>query len=362
MNRNGSLWVTVVIATLVIASGEVASAGTSAPVVGGVAEVQKPYLDSGSTDPGYSRWVASNTLGVPVVVEAGGFTQSEGAWARTDLSATADALHGILRTRFTLTSLGVYDDRSQVDFTKTVRIGAGTSGLPEGAPITLNVLLQVQGSSHAGPPGIDPSLPQSTTDGRDWYARYRERYLSSTDVIVDYSIRDLSAPQLCEEGCGAQSLLGFGYSAHVLYDTFYGAEVNASWTTGAQPYTRLSGTLLPQSYNGDTNIGYFGAFGWADMDTGVIQLQIDTQVGNFLEMSGSIATLLQTNGMKTTAQAVVDFGHTFDVDLRSTVAGVQIEGEVPTITAVPEPATLALWGFGLLGVLLAVRRRMRISM
>jgi hypothetical protein len=240
-----------------------------------------------------------------------------------------------------------------------VRIGAGTSGLADGDPITLNVLMQVQGSSHAGPPGVDPSLPQSTGDGRDWYALYKERYLSSTDVMVDYSIRDLGSPQICGEGCSAPSLLGFGYSAHVLYDTFYGAEVSSSWTAGAQPYTQLVGTLLPQSYNGDTNVGYFGAFGWADMDTGVIQLQIHTQVGSFLEMSGSISTLLQTNGMKTAAQAVVDFGHTFDVDLRSSVAGVQIEGEAPSISAVPEPTSSALWASGLISILIAVRRRIR---
>lgn len=359
MKPQASLRLVLVAGTLAITSGLAARAGTTAPAVGGIAEVQKPYLDSGKSDPGYSRWVESNTLGVPVIVEAGGFTQSSGSWARTDLSATADALHGVLRTRFTLTSLGAYDDRSLVDFTKTVRIDAGASGLAIGDPITLNVLMQVQGSLHAGPPGVDLSLPQSTVDGRAWGASTGERYLSSTDVAVDYTIRDLGSPQVCGEGCSTPSVLGFGYTAHVLYDTYYGAEVNTRWTTGVKPYTPVAGTPMPQSTNGDTNVGYFGAFGWADMDTGVIQLQIDTQVGSFLQMSGSISTLLQTNGMKTSAQAVVDFGHTFDVDLRSSVAGVQIAGEAASITAVPEPASTALWVPGLVGILVAARRRLR---
>lgn len=359
MIRPQPLSVILVAGTLAMASGTAARAGTPAPVVHGVAEIQKPYLDGDSDEPGYSRWVESTTLGIPVVADTSGYTQSGSTWARTHLSATADALHGQLRTRFTLTSYGVYDDRSQVGFSKTVRIDPGTSGLVNGDPITLNVLMHVQGSSHAGPPGVDPSLPQGTTNGRDWYDRYGERYLASTDVDIDYWIRDTSTTPICPEGCFIPAALGFGYKAHVLYDSFYGAEVNAAWTSDPRPTAVLAGTPLPQSYNGDTNVGYFGAFGWAAMDTGVIQLQVPTRIGSFLEMSGSISSLLQTNGQKTTAQAALDFGHTFDVDLVSSVPGVHIEGEVPSISAVPEPASSALLASGLIGIAVVARRRMR---
>lgn len=326
-----------------------ASAATATPVVSGTAEIQKPYLDSASAEPGYSRWVTSDTLGVPVVVDGvGGVATGSNLHATTSLSARADALRGTLQTRFTLTSLGAYDDRSSVGFSKIVQVQAGSSGLADGDAVTLNVLLRLEGSSHAGPPGVDPSLPQATTDGRWWYSTYGERYLASTDVYADYTVRDLSQ-QVCTEGCRPAEVIGFGYRAHVLYDTLYGAEVTSSWTA-AQPFTQVSGTPSPQSFNGDTNVGYFGAFGWDAVDTGVIRLQIDTHIGSFLQMTGEISSLLQTNGMKVSAQAVLAFGHTFDVDVRPTVAGVAIAGELPTIAAVPEPAAWALWGAGLAGM------------
>lgn len=343
-------------ALLALAGAPVALAATTTPVVSGTAEIQRPYLDSASGQPGYSRWISSSVLGVPVVADGvGGTVNATGLHATTQLDARADALRGTLQTRFTLTSLGAYDDRSSVAFSKTVQVQAGTSGLSDGDAVTLDVLLRLEGSSHAGPPGLDPSLPQATTDGRWQYATYGERYLASTDVRAEYTVRDLSR-QVCTEGCSPAEVIGFGYSAHVLYDTLYGAEVSSSWTA-AQPFTQVSGTPTPQSSNGDTDIGYFGGFGWDAVDTGVIRLKIDTHIGSFLQMTGEISSLLQTNGMKVSSEAVLAFGHTFDVDVLPTVAGVTVAGELPTIAAVPEPASWALWAGGLVALLGWRRRR-----
>ena len=108
MIRPKSLSAVLAVGGVALASGMAARAASPltpppTPVVRGVAEIQKPYLDRDSNDPGYSRWVESTTLGIPVVVETGGYTQSGDTWARTHLSATADAQRGVLRTRFTLT-------------------------------------------------------------------------------------------------------------------------------------------------------------------------------------------------------------------------------------------------------------------
>jgi hypothetical protein len=324
-------------------------------VVGGTAEVQLPWLNAGGA--GADRWVRSDVLGTAAVVEhGGGRLDGNGSWTSTGLDARADALRGILQMRFSLSALGTADDTAAVRFDKLVQVQAGNSGLAAGDPVGIDVLMQLHGTSHAGPPGIDGSLPQATELGRDHFNRTGERYMAVSEVRADYAVRDLSR-QVCTEGCSAAQVLSFGYGAHVLYDTLYGAEIDATWRA-AQTFQQLGSTFTPQSWNGDTHVGWFGAFASETVDIGLIRLHIDTQVGSFLQISGSISSLLQVYGTKTAGMALNEFGHTFDVDLVGSLPGVQIAGELPTITAVPEPAAWTLWSAALVAGA-ALRRRRR---
>lgn len=253
-------------------------------------------------------------------------------------------------------------------FRKEVVVGAGTSGLANGAPIRLNLALRLDGSAttgfiNHGPLGAGIQLPLDY------------RLLTSADISFSYGVTDLD--QLVWRGgidggpggwvpLGVASLeslgrLRYDYQGSSAIDTLW-SERQYSWTASSLVNGVLPGVLV-NDYN-DVASGIPGSTGYI-LDTGLLTLQIDTFVGNTLAIAGSMDIYLQAyadggNTIAITASGLGDFGSTFDAELTSSVAGIVFEGELSGVyspTAVPEAETWAMMLAGLGLIVLTTRRR-----
>jgi hypothetical protein len=104
-----------------------------------------------------------------------------------------------------------------------------------------------------------------------------------------------------------------------------------------------------------------GARQWV-IDTGPVELQIVTAVGATLFIDASLSVLTQAQGIDAALPSIAagDFGSTFDAELTSPVAGINLIGETPGIYGalpVPEPRTWALMLGGLAAIAWFARRR-----
>lgn len=253
--------------------------------------------------------------------------------------------------------------KTAVHFRKEVAVGAGTSGLANGAPIRLNLALRLDGTVRTGfinhgPLGAVLLIPLDY------------RLLTTADISFSYGVSDLD--QLVWRGgvdggpggyvpLGVASLESFGrlrydYEGSSAGDTLW-SERKYSWTASSLVNGVLPGVLV-DDYD-DVASGIPGSTGYT-LDTGLLTLQIDTFVGNTLAVAGSMDVFLQAyadddaNNIAITASSLGDFGSTFDAELTSSVAGIVLEGELSGVyspTAVPEAETWAMMlvGLGLVG-------------
>lgn len=255
----------------------------------------------------------------------------------------AAALTNTLRAQATLDashpsgSSGAYDAKTEVSFSKEVLVGAGLSGLAPGTPVTLTALVRLDGDSAAG---------GSVFAGG--------RHLSTADIALDYRIRDLDDLD-CSEGCFPKTLFGFGYGARLGYDTAYDQWLRSDWTSGG---TLVAGTPTVNGIDFYSSSVSPGGMLADHVDTGWLVFHYDTAIGHTLEVSGRLDLFLQS--YVTSGSSFVDtrFHRTFDVDLGSLVAGVELGNELPGVTpAVPEPATAVLMALGVAGLVGWRRRR-----
>lgn len=291
-----------------------------------------------------------NASGVPTVVSTIGFVPArlapvtfDSAWdggtQTSGHSGLAAALTNTLRAETMLGashpgSSGSYSAKTEVSFSKQVQVGAGLSGLPVGAPVTLTALVRLDGGSEVG----------GTVAGGG-------RHLSTGDLALDYRIQDLD-DLVCDEGCRPRTLFSFGYDARIGYDSAYDQWLRSAWTSGGtlvagSPTVNgidfYSDSVSPAGHLADT------------VDTGWLVFRYDTFIGHTLEVDGRLDVFMQTYVSNGSSFANGRFHRTFDVDLGSLVAGVELGNELAGVTpAVPEPPVVVLMALGLAALL---RRR-----
>jgi len=261
--------------------------------------------------------------------------------------------------------------KTQVHFRKEVVVGAGTSGLANGAPIRLDLALRLDGAARTGfinhaPPGSGLLFPLDY------------RLLTTADIYFRYGVSDRGnstqpvlpgvigggidgGPGGNSSSLGGASLRSFG---KLLYDYQGSSAGNTlfssrrySWEASSTVNGSLPGVFVDDydEVAGD----WAGSTGYT-LDTGLLALQIDTLVGNTLAIEGYMDVFLQAyandseDHIAITASSLGDFGSTFDAELTSSIAGIVLEGELSGVysaTAVPEAETWAMMlvGLGLVG-------------
>lgn len=206
---------------------------------------------------------------------------------RTCAPGTSDPAAETLRSR----AFAAFDDNGTnadcimpVEFENGITVGAGTTGLPVGTPVKLQVTLRFDGSVHTNPP-VSSSSGGTLAEG------------SSDYVIVEDSAPDTGEgyPQLARFTAD-YTLQQYGFDPNglnVYEDWEWSLETNGSDRQDAYHYDeRASDT--PASLAGDT--GTLTATYWAS-------------VGAHLAISGRVSTVASAYGPG--SAAVADFSNTF---------------------------------------------------
>jgi hypothetical protein len=239
---------------------------------------------------------------------------------------------------------------SKASFTSDVLIGAGTSGLAYGTPITLSFQFRVDGSQVAGNHITGPvsgSPPDSYGSG------------ATAQTLLNYRVFDLN-------GDAETAALHFSYTGKseyyyshtptnraLLNYSYSSAEYMTDGGWNSSHYVYKDDSIDPITGN---TIGVPSARR-ESYDTGLITVTLDSFVGHTLR----VAADLQSNGTATgysPMKALSDYGSTFDAEISSNVAGIQLSGIAAGIAPVPEPGTVGMFVAGLAVVGgLAWRRR-----
>ncbi|MBS1143016.1 MAG: hypothetical protein H6R14_422 [Proteobacteria bacterium] len=235
-----------------------------------------------------------------------------------------------------------------------ITVGAGTSGLNAGDPITLNFTLHLDGTMVVGnshyPVGVGHIFPNT-------YG-----YAAATSATMDYKVfadgQDTPTVAFHYQGDAT-----YGYYTEPAYDvrTDTYSSFGRYSTDGASTWTDLASN---ESYDKTISPvplvevpGSPSSMRIHTINTGPIVLSMDSHVGDTLMLMGSLVTEARANGFLRMT-ALSDFGSTFDAEVTSSTPGIQILGLQAGIAPVPEASTYAMFlaGLGLIGFV-ARRRR-----
>jgi hypothetical protein len=249
--------------------------------------------------------------------------------------------------------------RSASSFSWFTPVGPGTSGLNVGDPITVFLDLRVDGQLAAG------WSPHFTRPGA---LELPSTYQLNTNAAayLRYELYDLDAPGYE----GGDPDLKFEYRGGAyMTSAQYGSDLDnyayreTSFESNAMAYRHNSEVWAWAGNDSGHELlpGGIPSGQTVSVDTGVVRFTIDTFVGNWLQLDGQMevsANGMIVDGLSWRAQA--DFGRTFDVELVSSVPGI----EFSTLTAgvygtppVPEPPSVALMLAGLAVVARGLRQR-----
>lgn len=314
------------------------------------ATVYSPYGDFNVNSPSFSPVSYGAPLATSIWPWSGSHTGD------ANLYASATPLMQTLRSSSAVASQGGTENRAwaQSDYQgQLVTVAAGSSGLSVGDAVTLQFSLRVEGTLAAGngayPPGTAIGLPSE-------YG-----YAAAALASMRYSVYDLNVDnEVAALQFQYDVRTTYGYSkdlnSDVLTDTFssYGMYTN----DGAWNWTALAGNVQIDNtqYGVPNTVDVLTARNERLVDTGYVLITLETLVGNTLMIDGSLYTEAGGWGdLRMTALS--DFGSTFDAEVTSLTAGVDLVGLQAGIAPVPEADTWAmlLVGLGLVGF--AVRRR-----
>jgi hypothetical protein len=315
------------------------------------ATVHSPYGDFEVNSPSFSPV----SYGTPLATSLWSWSGSHTGDA--NLYASATPLMQTLRASSAVASQGGTENLAWAQGSyrgQQVYVAAGSSGLNVGDAVTLQFSLRVEGTLAAGngayPPGTMIALPSE-------YG-----YASSASASMQYAVYDLNVDN---EVAALQFQYDvdttYGYSkdqySDVLTDTFssYGMYTNdGGWNwTALAGNVQIDNILSPVPLSADVTTAKNERL----VDTGYVIITLDTFVGNTLMIDGSLYTEAAGWGDLRMA-ALSDFGSTFDAEVTSLTAGVDLVGLQAGIAPVPEADTWAmlLAGLGLVGFAVGRRR------
>jgi VCBS repeat-containing protein len=188
-------------------------------------------------------------------------------------------------------AFGAYDDaNSDVDcaantgMRRGIVIGAGTTGLPEGAPVRLQLTMRLDGTLASSPPAGGSG--GVTTDARMTY------------TIID--------PLLGDSEGGTPELASFtaNYTLHH-YPLYSGSTENYDWSAHSRFFTNAT---EPQEHD-DSGYSTSEEAVIMAMDTGTYVAEYDTTVGAHLVIDAKLSAVASAYGEG--ASALADFSNTF---------------------------------------------------
>lgn len=255
--------------------------------------------------------------------------------------AAASGAHQTLRA--VAAGSGGHDDTNQVStssaFSWTVQVGAGSSGLAAGAPVTVHFDLRVDGTLAAGfAPAFSPApvifLPLVY------------QLDTQAGVSLSYLVYDLSGD--FEEGAPD---MRFDFSANAVlrasafndpaFEDYvlrgYSQQASASLQRGAG--WQWTGNATDQTVTRWDIPGKQTL----EIDTGLQRFTFDTFVGHTLRLDAEMTSTADAYVAGLGWKASADFGKTFDAAIGSDVAGLEFSSLQPGVFApVPEPAPALL--------------------
>ena len=327
-----------------------------------VSGVQEIWTNAGGTHNVYGDFNLNSPGASPVSYGAPSVTQTNiQSWAAShvggaNMYASVTPMMQTWRASSAASSNGGTENKASVlgssTRTQTVVVAAGTSGLNLGSQVTLQFTLRVDGTMALGntayPPGIFIGLPPE-------YG-----YAASATETMSYQVFKLDTlGRISEEASldfqhNASATYGYSKDQYtdVLTDTFwsYGHYVSngTNGTTFLSSNADIENILSPVPSWVAPNPGVPGLV--RPVDTGYVTISLDAHIGDTLLIEGKLYTEAHAWG-DLRMYALSDFSSTFDTEVTSLTAGVELQGLQAGVAAVPEPETYALMlaGLGLVG-------------
>ena len=277
---------------------------------------QYNYPLSGQPNAGYATLSGTNPSGVPIITSGGYANSLGGGWVNTDTS-----------------------------FATTMVVGPGTSGLTNGTAVTLQLSLQLDGSTYVKT-GDDAGYAQMS---------FNYRIFGPDRAVYDPGEGSWDVPRLFSFGASVRHSADNFYSCYLtpcgdFHDMSYTS--GWDWSSNGSGGSSGSGGVVNEY---DKYSGFSTTFSSSrSFDTGTVLVEFDTFVGDTLNIDSYLDVYGDTYGANSIAKA--DFLNTLQTSITSPfVSGLALT--YGTVAApVPEPEIYAMLGMGL-GLLGWVGRR-----
>jgi hypothetical protein len=324
----------------------------------GVSGVQEIWTDEATRYNAYGAFDISSPGASPLSYGAPSVTETNiKSWAAShvggaNMYASVTPRTQTWRALSAASSSGGTENKASVVgssmYEQTVFVAAGTSGLSFGSQVTLQFTLRVDGTMALGntayPPGTSLALP--STYG----------YAASATETMSYQVYNLDVDEevaALEFQHRADATYGYSkdQNTDVLSDTFssygyYSNDGKSNWTNLLSNVTIDNTVFSVPLYAGpNTSAGLV-----RPVDTGYVTISLDVSIGDTLLIGGQLSTEAHAWG-DFRMYSLSDFSSTFDAEITSTTAGVELQGLQAGVAAVPEPEAyvLMLAGLGLVG-------------